>query len=42
MLYGIGAIIIGLVAIFAGKFFKKFAEQQQAKLDERKREKENS
>ena len=33
---------IGVVGIFAGRFFKKFAAQQQAKLDEKKKEKENS
>ncbi|CAG5086433.1 hypothetical protein [Parvicella tangerina] len=33
---------IGIVGIFAGRFFKKFAAQQQAKMEEKKREKENS
>lgn len=42
MLQALGFIAIGILGIFAGKFFKKFAAQQQAKLDEKKREKENS
>jgi uncharacterized membrane protein YuzA (DUF378 family) len=35
-------ILIGVIGIFAGKFFKKFAEKQKAKLEEQKREKENN
>lgn len=42
MLQALGFIAIGILGIFAGKFFKKFAAQQQAKLDEKKSEKENS
>lgn len=39
MLPALGFIAIGIVGIFAGRFFKKFAEQQQQKLEERKKQK---
>jgi hypothetical protein len=42
MLVGILGIIIGLVGIYIGKKMKKFAEDQQAKQAELKRQKEES
>lgn len=35
MSQALGFVAIGIFGIFAGKFFKKLAEQPQAKLDEK-------
>lgn len=36
MLQALGFMAIGVVGIFAGKFFKKFAAQQQEKMEQKK------
>lgn len=40
MLDGLFFVAIGIIGIFAGRFFKKFAEKQKEKMEQQKRDKE--